>query len=165
MEAVLIFIVKLIVISLVTDTWLYWIHRGYHSKYCPKWLKKTHDYHHTEFLKSGAFKLSIIELLIIVSIPATVISLLIHPAFSLVVLAWSWFEAARGHGHYKWFKIIPKWYYRKLKFCGMRYHLYHHTGDSSKNFGQFLKIWDKICGTEYKLNQAFEQRKKEIEYG
>ncbi len=148
---IVVFILKLVAISLIVDAWLYWLHRAYHSETFPAWFRKIHDPHHKEFLKSGKFHIGKIEWLFTIAIPFLATSILIHPIFFIVVLAWGWFEAARGHRYFKWFNIIPKWYYRKLKFCGIKYHCYHHEVDPSKNFGQMLKIWDGICGTKHEV--------------
>lgn len=133
------------------DTWLYWLHRAYHSKRFPLWFRKIHYDHHVRFHRDKKFHLHPTEFLLNVSLPFVVTSYLIHPLFIIVVVSWGWFEAARGHGHYWWFKLIPKSYYKKMQYCGYKYHMYHHLKDETKNLGQFLKIWDKICGTEKKF--------------
>lgn len=144
------YFVKLVAISFITDMWLYWTHRIYHSLHSPEWLRKIHDYHHDVFHRKQLFMLHWVELIIAASVPFAVVSLLISPWFFPVVALWGLFEAARGHGHFKWFRLIPKGYYKKAKFCGINYHKFHHTPEGvNKNYGQMLKIWDKICKTEH----------------
>lgn len=150
----LIFLLKIAVIFYVSDAWLYWTHRMYHSPKSPTWLRKIHDYHHSEFLRTQIFKLHWLEWIIAASLPVVVVSYLISPWFCLFSVPWSAFEAARGHNHFKWFRIIPKGYYKSLKFCGIRYHMYHHEVDQMKNFGQMLKLWDIICKTRSEVKHA-----------
>lgn len=145
---VLIVLAKLIVMSLLIDAWLYWIHRAYHSDYSPDWIKRIHYQHHESFNHTRVFSLHPVEFLVSISAPFFIVWSMFGLWFFPFALFWAVFEAARGHGHFKWFKLIPKIYYKKLMFCGIRYHDYHHDTDVTKNLGQFLKIWDKICGTE-----------------
>lgn len=144
---ILLFPLKLVAITLFIDFYLYWFHVAYHRV---PWLKAIHREHHDRFKENGIFNLHPAEFIINFIPGAYFVAWIIGWWFVPVVTLWAVFEAARGHGHFRWFKI-PKTYYRALQYCGIRYHLYHHEVDESKNLGQMLKVWDKIMGTSYKL--------------
>lgn len=140
--------VKTILLCIIIDAWLYWLHRAYHSRLLPRWFRNIHRAHHDRYLENGSFSMSLVEFGFSIFLPFFATSYLLSPWVFPLIVAWGWFEASRGHGKNWWFKWIPASFYRRLWYCGYRYHHYHHAKDESKNLGQFLKIWDKICKTE-----------------
>lgn len=140
------FALSLIALTYFVDFYLYWFHVAYHSKKFPLWFRNIHKKHHEHFLKTKIFSLHPVEFIIEVIPGALFVYFVIGLWFVPLAVFWAVFEAARGHGHFLWLKI-PKAYYRFFKFCGIRYHLYHHEVDETKNLGQMLKVWDKIMGT------------------
>lgn len=152
---VLIILAKLILLSAFIDTHLYWMHRLYHTEWCPAVLKRAHAYHHASYGKTGNFSVSVTEFMLAIIPPFFVCWYLLSWWFFPIVVAWGMFEAARGHGHFKWFKIIPRAYYKFFRFCGNRYHAVHHTaGGEHVNLGQMLRVWDDICRTGVKHEKA-----------
>jgi sterol desaturase/sphingolipid hydroxylase (fatty acid hydroxylase superfamily) len=140
-------VLKLVLISLLVDAWLYWVHRFSHSSYSPGWLRRAHGVHHAQFSLRRKFELHPIEF-VVEAIPLMLIGCIMHPLFGFAIIAWGLFEAARGHGHFTWFKLIPRWYYKAFGFCGGRYHAVHHAPHGEHvNMGQMLRLWDVLCNT------------------
>ena len=152
---VAIFILKMVAITYFIDAWLYWLHVAFHSKRSPVWFRRLHMQHHADFQRSEVFSLHPAELFLDSIVPFFFTSWLMgnYWFFPCVVLPWGVFEAARGHGHFKWFKIIPRGYYKALNFCGTKYHGRHHApGGENINLGQMLRTWDNIMGTYERQN-------------
>lgn len=145
---ILLFLSKLVVITYFIDAWLYWLHRAFHSTKFPTWFRKWHMGHHVNFQRSELFTLHPMEFLVNASAPFLLICYLIGPWFFPIATVWGLFEAARGHGHFRWFKVIPKSYYVFFRFCGIGYHRVHHMpGGEKVNLGQMLRVWDDLCNT------------------
>jgi len=141
------FPLKLVAITLFVDLYLYILHRAFHSEMFPSAFRNLHMRHHKDFSATNTFALHPIEFFLDFLPGAIFVTWLVGWWFVPVVTFWAWFEASRGHGHYLWFKI-PKAYYRAFGFCGIKYHMLHHTpGHEHENMGQMLKICDRLFGT------------------
>lgn len=141
------FILKCIAISAFVDTWLYWLHVGFHSVSAPAWFRRIHVKHHVKFNQTKVFDLEPVELFLDCLAPFIFTWWLVNWWFFGVVLFVALFEASRGHGYYSWFRV-PKAYYRFFRFAGPKYHGVHHTvGHEHENLGQMLRWWDIIMST------------------
>jgi len=149
------FILACFAITYFVDFSFYWLHRFFHSSKCPVWIANEHHWHHKNFADTRRFSIRPIEFAI-EAVPVIFISwLLIDVRFSLVAILWALFEASRAHGHYKWFKLIPRSFYKKMQYCESGYHLRHHVpGHEHENMGQMLKVWDKIMNTGRKRRKT-----------
>jgi len=145
---ILIFILKIVVITLFVDAWLYWLHVAFHSSWMPYWLGKYHIKHHDDFKRTQKFSIHIVEATLDSSLPCVLATYLFGLWFCPIMIAWGVFEASRGHGQYKWFKLIPRSFYKKAGYIGTRYHMVHHTpGMEHHCLSQMLKWWDILMGT------------------
>jgi sterol desaturase/sphingolipid hydroxylase (fatty acid hydroxylase superfamily) len=139
-------VVKILLAHLVSDFFLYWIHRGMHTN---NFLWKTHQFHHsTENLYwFSGFRTSFMHVFLFAFPQVLVGFYLFHltpfqlgVGFALGALS-QLFSHANIH--------IPKFLPLHHVLVTPDFHHPHHSqmGTQNKNFGSVFTIWDRLFGT------------------
>ena len=138
---------SLLIISLIHETYYYWVHRLMHH---PKVFRIVHKVHHDSRIPTPwtAFSFhpweSLIEALIL---PLILIFLPVHVfvlGFYLLVMTVS---SVVNHLD---IEIYPLWFQKSKfgqQFIGATHHHHHHT-EFMTNYGLYFTFWDKIMDTE-----------------
>jgi lathosterol oxidase len=139
---------------LAHDTWFYWTHRLFHR---PWWFGRVHAVHHASRPPTAwaAMSFSLWEAVSgALVIPALVFAIPIHAAMLLVVLTimtvmgvtnhmgWEMFPRALVHSRAGGWLITAS------------HHQLHHERYGC-NFGLYFRLWDRLCGTDAGLSDAF----------
>lgn len=141
------FVLSIIICLVLHDTYFYWMHRAIHH---PKLYKRVHLLHHNSISPSPwasysfSFLESILEGLIA---PIVLIVLPLHPLAFITFTIISFIINVYGH---LGFEIAPKWYRHSFLFeivSSSTHHNLHHSKFRG-NYGLYLRVWDRLMGTE-----------------
>jgi sterol desaturase/sphingolipid hydroxylase (fatty acid hydroxylase superfamily) len=133
---------------LVHDTYFYWMHRTAHH---PKLYQKIHVVHHQSinpspwasysFQLSEAFLEGLIAPIILLLIP-------MHPIALLAFASTSFIFNVYGHLGYE---ITPRWFRHSPLFEIINTSTHHniHHSKFKGNYGLYLRVWDRLMGTEH----------------
>jgi lathosterol oxidase len=128
------------------DTWFYWTHRVMHWRPV---FKYWHAPHHKSITPTawGIFAFSPLEAVTqFIGLALMVIYLPMSPLTLLAFLAYDTFTNTAGHCG---FEMTPMWLAESWiwwPFSTVAMHDRHHT-NMRANYGSFLNVWDRICGT------------------
>lgn len=144
-----------IAIFLLWTLMLYWVHRVGHKL---PWIRKIHNYHHgyvnkyperikwhwnNLFLYNDNWE-STIDLWVTEVIP-TIIFCIIFNSWWIFAIYYIWTALIQEHIEHN-----PN--VNKYPFTSGKWHLIHHK-DSRYNYALFFPLWDKVFGTEMKVNE------------
>ncbi len=139
--------VSLIIISLIHETYYYWVHRWMHH---PKVFRIVHKVHHDSRIPTPwtAFSFHPWESLIeAVILPLILIFLPVNIYVLGVYLLVMTVSSVVNHLD---IEIYPLWF-QKSKFgklfIGATHHHHHHT-EFMTNYGLYFTFWDKLMATE-----------------
>lgn len=154
--------ISLIIISLIHETYYYWVHRWMHN---PKIFRHVHKVHHDSLAPTPwtAFSFhpweSIIEALIV---PLILVFIPVHPIVIGIYLLVMTVSSVINHLD---IEIYPQ-SFQKSKFgqlfIGATHHHYHHS-EFKTNYGLYFTFWDKWMGTESKkmpINKPLPQKEQ-----
>lgn len=152
---------SLLIISLLHETYYYWVHRWMHQ---PKIFRVVHKVHHDSRIPTPwtAFSFhpweSIIEALVV---PLILIFIPVHIyvlGFYLLVMTVS---SVINHLD---IEIYPESFQKSRigeLFIGATHHHHHHT-EFMTNYGLYFTFWDKWMGTESKRMKPSELKKQKM---
>lgn len=144
------FVVSLVVLIVIHDTWYYWTHRLMHL---PKFYKWTHSVHHksTNPTPFSSFSMDWTELLIEFGIFPLLPFLL--PLNPLAISAFAFLAFLFNIIGHLGYEIFPEWLL-KSKVGGWinssTKHNIHHAR-FNYNYGYYFTFWDRIMNTSYKI--------------
>lgn len=132
---------------IIQDTYFYWMHRAVHSKKLFKWV---HLLHHKSTnpspLASYSFNFleGILEALIF---PVIILTIPMHPLALLLFTTVAFVFNVYGHLGYE---IMPQWFRNSFLFEVLNTSVHHnlHHEKFKGNYGLYLRLWDRIMGTE-----------------
>lgn len=140
------FLVRMLMAFLISDLWLYWLHRGMHNN---AFLWRTHQLHHTPetMYAFAGFRTSFMHALLY-AFPQVLVAFYLFQftqlelgiAFGLGVLS-----NLFTHSNIS----VPKWLPLHHIFVTPEFHHPHHSqlGTQNKNFGNVFTIWDRMFGS------------------
>lgn len=138
---------SLLIMSLIHETYYYWLHRAMHI---PKIYRVVHKVHHQSLSPTPwtAFSFhpweSILEALIL---PVIFLILPVNVYVLLVYLIFMTFSSVINHLD---IEVYPD-FFRKSSFGKLwidaTHHHFHHA-EFNTNYGLYFTFWDKILGTE-----------------
>lgn len=143
------FIVSILLMMLIHDTWFYWTHRMMHH---PKIYRTVHAVHHQSINPSpwAAYAFHPIEAVIEAGIyPLIVFTIPVHGLALFIFLIYMIIRNVIGH---LGIEVFPRWFV-KSKWSNWHTTTTHHDMHHkycNKNFGFYFSWWDKWCGTEHK---------------
>ena len=136
------------------DTWFYWTHRWMHR---PKAFRLAHAVHHASRPPTAWAAMSFhpVEALTgAVVIPALIFVIPIHAAMLALVLAVMTVMGVTNHMGWEMFprslvhSRLGNW------LITASHHQLHHERYSC-NYGLYFRFWDRLCGTDRGLAEAF----------
>ncbi len=139
------------------DTWFYWTHRLMHR---PAIFRAAHAVHHASRPPTAWAAMSFhpIEALTgAVIIPFLVFVIPIHVAMLAVVLA---IMTLMGVTNHMGWEMFPRWFVHSRLgkwFITASHHQRHHESYRC-NYGLYFRFWDRVCGTDRGLSDAFAAR-------
>lgn len=144
-----------ILLSLLHETYYYWLHRWMHK---PKIFKRVHKVHHDSLVPSPwtAFSFhpweSLLEAIIV---PLLLLVLPVHPIILGFYLIFMTLSSVINHLD---IEIYPSFFIKsrlgKL-FIGATHHHFHHA-EFKTNFGLYFTFWDRLMNTESKSKVSSE---------
>lgn len=147
---------SLLIYLFLHDTWFYWTHRWMHR---PDWFRIAHAVHHASRPPTAWAAMSFhpIEALTgAVVIPALVLLVPIHVAMLGVVLGIMTIMGVTNHMGWEMFpralvnSRLGGW------LITASHHQKHHEAYTC-NYGLYFRFWDRLCGTDRGISQAFSQ--------
>ncbi len=145
---------SLLIYLFLHDTWFYWTHRWMHQ---PKLFKLAHAVHHASRPPTAWAAMSFHPLEAItgaVVIPALVLLIPIHVAMLGLVLA---VMTIMGVTNHMGWEMFPRFLVHSKLGKGLitaSHHQRHHEAYTC-NYGLYFRFWDKLCGTDKGLSDAF----------
>lgn len=139
--------VSFILLSLLHETYYYWVHRWMHN---PKVFRKIHKVHHDSLVPSPwtAFSFHPWEsLLEAIVVPVILLFLPVHPIVIGVYLIFMTLSSVINHLD---IEIYPKAFMKSRfgkMFIGATHHHFHHA-EFKTNFGLYFTFWDRWMNTE-----------------
>ncbi|UEG53361.1 sterol desaturase family protein [Mucilaginibacter daejeonensis] len=142
------FFCSLVIAFLIHDTYFYWMHRLLHH---PRLFKLTHLLHHRSNNPSpwAAYSFSFIEawteglvlLLIVLVLPIHLYAIMAFVLGGFVINVY-------GHLGYE---VAPLWLRGSILFEIVNTSVHHnvHHSKFKGNYGLYLRIWDRLMGTEH----------------
>jgi sterol desaturase/sphingolipid hydroxylase (fatty acid hydroxylase superfamily) len=153
-------LIKLLILHIISDFFLYWIHRGMHSFH---FLWKTHQWHHSAeslYWFSG-FRTSLMHVFLY-AFPQILAGFYLFHLTSIelgIGFGLGVISNLFTHSNLK----LPPWLPLHYFLVTPDYHHPHHSqmGTQNKNFGNVFTIWDRAFGTYVDPNLI----KKDFKYG
>jgi sterol desaturase/sphingolipid hydroxylase (fatty acid hydroxylase superfamily) len=140
------FVISIVLILFVHDTYFYWIHRAMHSRLGMKYV---HLIHHKSINPSpwAAFSFHPIEALLEASIILIIVFL--FPVHKYAVISFMLIMTMYNvYGHLGW-ELFPRNFHRtsigKWINTSVNHNLHHKKFDG--NYGLYFLIWDRLMGT------------------
>ncbi|HRI59360.1 MAG TPA: DUF2147 domain-containing protein [Saprospiraceae bacterium] len=160
------FVVSLVLMLLLHDTWFYWTHRLMHH---PKIFQHIHLVHHRSTNPSpwAAYSFHPIEAVIEAGIFVLIVFTI--PAHRLALLAFLIYMITRNVLGHLGIEFLPKGFLnnRWLNWHTTTTHHDLHHKHFNHNYGLYFTWWDRWFGTEYPMyRETFEEvtsREKEVE--
>lgn len=145
------------------DAYFYWMHRLFHTK----WLhRKVHRFHHrsTSPTPLTAFAFHPVEGMVFNAfIPLMLVFLDLHILSISLMYGYGVINSLLIHSG---FEVFPRsWYTSPLTswYLTPTHHDVHHSKFNC-NYGGFMTIWDRLCGTEHEaFMQTFDDVKKQLD--
>lgn len=137
------FIISILIIIAIHDTYFYWSHRLMHSN---KWLYHFHKTHHlsTNTTPWTSFSFHPVEAIISIGfVPIVVFLIPVHPYALFIFFTFMTLYNVLIH---LGFKLFPSNYKNKI-FNDAFNHDIHHQKNQRHNFGFYFVFWDKVMGT------------------
>lgn len=140
--------VSLLLSLLVHDAYFYWMHRVLHHK---RLFKITHVVHHQSTNPSpwASYSFHFLEALAEGAVVIVLVfTLPLHP-ITLFLFAFSSF-AINVYGHLG-YEIMPKGFRKTVMFEIINTSTFHnlHHRKFKGNYGLYLRVWDRLMGTEH----------------
>ena len=152
------FLISIILMILLHDTWFYWTHRLMHHPFI---FRHVHLVHHRSTNPSpwAAYSFHPIEAVVEAGIfPIIVFTIPAHGIALLIFLIYMITQNVQGH---LGIEFLPKWFI-KNKWISWHttttHHDLHHK-DFNSNYGLYFTWWDKWLGTEH---ENYLERFKEV---
>lgn len=154
------FFLSLLIMILVHDTYFYWVHRLFHTRW---FLKNVHNIHHrsanptplaaNSFHPIEALILGIVVFPLITIWPVHILALLLFNSFVVIT---------NVIGHLG-FEFIPFKLRHSMtgKYIGSSTHHNLHHQKSNKNFGLYFTFWDRLMKTLLQEKQTEKTNKQE----
>lgn len=140
------FILSVIIMVMLHDTYFYWTHRFMHS---PTIFKIVHKTHHLSYNPTpwAAFSFHPLEAILSVGIiPVIVFTIPCHPFALFSFLTFMTIINVMGHLGYE---IFPKGFINssigKWQNTSTNHNIHHQKSNS--NFGLYFTFWDRVMGT------------------
>jgi sterol desaturase/sphingolipid hydroxylase (fatty acid hydroxylase superfamily) len=131
----------------VHDTWFYWTHRFMHWR---RVFKYWHAPHHKSVTPTAWAIFAFSPLEAVTQFAGLALMVMYLPLSPLTLLAFLTYDTAINTAGHCGFELTPRWLSRSWlwwPFSTVSSHDRHHT-NMRVNFGSFLNVWDRICGTE-----------------
>jgi sterol desaturase/sphingolipid hydroxylase (fatty acid hydroxylase superfamily) len=140
------FILSIVAMVLVHDTYFYWTHRLMHISKFFKWIHKTHHLSDNP-TPWAAFSFHPIEAVISVGIIPTIVFFIpCHPFALFFFLTYLTIINIMGHLGYE---LFPTWFMDsrlgKWQNTSTNHNLHHQQ--AKNNFGLYFTFWDRVMGT------------------
>lgn len=142
------FILSIVLMIVLHDTYFYWTHRFMHL---PRLYPILHHSHHLSMSPTpwAAYAFSPLEALIQAGIgPLIVFTIPVHSAAFAFFMAWQIAFNVLGHCGYE---IFPRWFLQSragLVMNSVTHHALHHEKFRA-NFGLYFNVWDRLMGTNH----------------
>lgn len=135
-------------LTIIHDTYFYWIHRLMHH---PRWFKVLHRVHHKSTNPTPWASLAFHPLEAIVEIgivPLAVFIIPVHPIAMLLFATWSLIWNVVGH---LGFELFPQGFVHHPIFRWFNTSTHHnmHHQKSNCNYGLYYNFWDTVMGTNH----------------
>lgn len=136
------------------DTWFYWTHRWMHQ---PRLFKIAHAVHHASRPPTAWAAMSFHPIEAItgaIVIPALVLLIPIHVAMLGLVLT---IMTIMGVTNHMGWEMFPRWLVHSRLGKGLitaSHHQRHHEAYTC-NYGLYFRFWDRLCGTDAGISDAF----------
>jgi len=146
--------VSLLLYLFAHDTWFYWTHRLMHR---PRWFRVAHAVHHDSRPPTAWAAMSFHPVEAVtgaVVIPLLVFAIPIHVAMLGAVLA---IMTVMGVTNHMGWEMFPKaLVHSRLGgwLITASHHQRHHEHYKC-NYGLYFRFWDRLCGTDRGLSEAF----------
>lgn len=140
------FVIQMLIGHLISDFFLYWIHRGMHTN---QFLWRTHQFHHSAealYWFSG-FRTSFMHAFIY-AFPQVLVGFYLFDMTPVELgIAFSFGAISNLFTHSN--LQIPKWLPLHWVFVTPDFHHPHHSqmGTQNKNFGNVFTVWDRLFGS------------------
>jgi sterol desaturase/sphingolipid hydroxylase (fatty acid hydroxylase superfamily) len=141
--------IGVLILIIVLDAYLYWVHRALH-KYAPLW--EIHKVHHSAY----APNFHLLEFTILWLIPMLIAWLSGYTASIFVISFLFVYEVTLTHRTvYATTNKVHRLLFRSLKFflANAKYHKAHHDYPN-RNFSQMFNVWDRVMGTMHQPKQS-----------
>jgi lathosterol oxidase len=148
------FVLSIVLMMLIQDTWFYWTHRAMHSRWMFKWVHRTH---HKSVVTNPLTTYSVSPLEGLINSGASIVTLLLIPTTGLALMIFAWINTVYAvYGHLG-FELFPKsmaghWLGRWINTSVA--HSTHH-GKGRYNYGWYFLFWDRAMGT---LDPHYDER-------
>ncbi len=140
------FVLSIVIMIFIHDTYFYWTHRLMHHKYFFKHFHKVHHLFHNPS-PWAAFAFHPLEAIIEASIIFVIVFIIpAHPMAVLTFLIVMTIYSVYGHLGYE---LYPKFFYKnwfgKWINTSVNHNLHHQSGRN--NYGIYFTFWDKIMNS------------------
>lgn len=144
------FLISILVLLLIHDTYFYWMHRAIHH---PKLFRLFHKVHHQSSNPTPftAFSFDITEAFIEAAIiPIIILFIPVHPFAVFIFFTVSLVFNIMGH---LGFEFLPSWFITHpiLKWINTSTHHNMHHQKANANYGLYFNFWDTWMNTNHKL--------------
>lgn len=144
------FFLSLVMMIIFLDTYFYWVHRLFHTRW---FLKNIHSVHHRSANPTplAANSFHPLEALILGLVVFPLIT--IWPVHILALLLFNSFVAVTNVVGHLGFEFMPSKFRNSVpgKYFGSSTHHNLHHQKSNKNFGLYFTFWDKLMKTLHEV--------------
>lgn len=151
------FVLTVLLVFFVHDTFFYWFHRFMHMKSMYRWIHKTH-HESRDPTPFTTFHFHPVEAILeAIAGKATIIIFLLIPYHESLPAIWvTGMILFNSIGHLG-FEIYPSWWHKIPIISGKTtaMHHYMHHQRVGGNYALYFRFWDRLCKTEF---SDYEQR-------
>jgi sterol desaturase/sphingolipid hydroxylase (fatty acid hydroxylase superfamily) len=156
------FIVSILIMFILHDTYFYWTHRLMHH---PKIFRLVHRTHHNSTDPSPWTSYAFHPIEAIIEYGISFIIVFIMPVNFWALIIWQVLQMMFNVIGHLGFEIYPKWWLKNpiLKWKNPSTHHNMHHQKFNGNYGLYFAWWDKWMGTEFKdyekkFNEIFSKK-------
>ncbi|MES2151975.1 MAG: sterol desaturase family protein [Pseudomonadota bacterium] len=135
------FVLSIVLMMVIQDTYFYWSHRLMHSRLLFRWFHRTH---HRSVTPNPWTTYSVAPLEAVVDSGASILILMLLPVTGLALIIFSWINtvyAVYGHLGYE---LLPRRMGRWIN-TSTAHNVHHRKG--RYNYGWYFLFWDRMMGT------------------